>query len=135
MKRFFVLLITSCMLLSCSSDENAGYRLEILPVESYIVPQSFVFQDTYVIKLYFNRPTTCHALQGIYFHSVDNVRTIAVQSSVSMQDFCQTFSGEPYETSFNFYVTSMEPYVFRFYKGKDENNNDIYEIVEIPVTF
>ena len=134
MKKFLLIVITCLSLGSCSSDDPAMYRLEILPVESYIVPQSFVFRDTYVIKLNYKRPTTCHALHGIYFRAIENSRTIGIQSTFSLQDYCQDYTGEAFETSFDFYVNSMETYIFRFYKGKDENNNDIYESVEIPVT-
>ena len=40
---------------------------------------------------------------------------------------------EEVETFFNFIVLYDEPYLFRFWAGKDENGNDEYLEIEVPV--
>ena len=65
-----------------------------------------------------------------------NTRTIAIQSIVMNQSNCTEISAEEpsLEATLNFSVVYNETYLFRFYKGKDENGEDIFEEVEVPVT-
>ena len=52
------------------------------------------------------------------------------------QSNCLEISAEEpsLEATLNFSVVYNETYLFRFYKGKDENGEDIFEEVEVPVT-
>jgi hypothetical protein len=40
---------------------------------------------------------------------------------------------EEIETFFNFIVLYDEPYLFRFWSGQDENGNDEYIEIEVPI--
>ena len=134
MKKFFWLIVIAVLFNSCSVDEEPKFHYEILAVDSYIVPESFVFRNNYEINIFYKRPTTCHAFQGLYYNSFDNTRTMAIQCAVANNSYCQTYDGEASEVSLNFYANSLETYLFKFYKGKDENGEAIYENIEIPVT-
>jgi hypothetical protein len=37
------------------------------------------------------------------------------------------------DATFNFIVTSNGTYIFKFWQGEDDNGNDLYYIVEVPV--
>ncbi|TRX23702.1 hypothetical protein [Flavobacterium franklandianum] len=129
---FFLIVITS--FLSCSLDDDSPtYTYEILPVDSYVVPASFTLGQTYEIKLKYQKPTSCHIYQGIYYEKNLNTRTIAVQTAVQNNQVCTMEIPPISEVSFNFMVTNTGSYIFKFYKGKDTAGEDIFEDVEIPV--
>lgn len=128
-----ILFITT---LSCSLDDtnSDNYTFSVLPVDSYVVPTSFTLGETYEIKLKYQKPTSCHLYQGIYYRKDLNTRTIAIQTAVKENQICTLELPPLSEVSFNFIVTSNGSYIFKFYKGKDTNGADLFEEVEIPVT-
>jgi len=62
-----------------------------------------------------------------------NQRTIAIVNSVYPNMGCQTLEDEEVEVRFDFLASQRGSYVFKFWQGKDENDNDLYYIVEVPV--
>jgi hypothetical protein len=80
MKKFFWLIAIAVLFNSCSVEEEPEFHYEILAVDSYIAPETFIFNETHAIKVFYKKPTTCHAFQGFYFDTSGNVRTVAVQS-------------------------------------------------------
>ena len=128
----FIVLITS--FISCSIDnDNPSYTYHILPVDSYVVPTSFTLGQTYSIKVKYQKPTSCHLYQGLYYDKNLNTRTIAIQTAVETNKVCTQELPPLSEVSFNFIVNNNGSYIFKFYKGKDANGEDIFENVEIPV--
>lgn len=134
MKKILLLLALVFAINSCSvKDDGPNYHYEVLPVESFTVPESFYLGQTYPIKVTYKKPTDCHTFVGFYYEKNGNVRTIAVQTSVLDNSACQPISEEPVEVSFNFQCTYSGTYIFKFYKGTDAVGNDVFEEVEIPV--
>jgi hypothetical protein len=135
MKKLFFLFAIVLGLNSCSLDDDStpNYYLEVVPVENFIVPDTFDYLGVHEIKLFYKKPTICHELAGIYFERHLNERTIGLQCMVTNSTNCQPYEGELYEVNFNFEVISTDTYLFKFYKGKDEDGNNIFEEVEIPV--
>ena len=135
MKKMALLLVLVATFFGCSpdNDEKDNYNFSILPVASYTVPESFKFGETYVIKLKYQRPSSCHVYQGIYYDKNLNIRTIAIQSAVNANQVCTMEIPPLSEVSFNFIVTATGSYIFKFYKGKDANDKDLFESVEIQV--
>jgi hypothetical protein len=134
MKKIVLFLVVITSLLSCSlNDDSPTYTYEVLPVDSYVVPASFTLGQTYEIKLKYQKPTSCHIYQGIYYEKNLNTKTIAVQTAVKKNQFCTMEIPPISEVSFNFMVSNTGSYIFKFYKGKDSAGKDIFEEVEIPV--
>ncbi len=134
MKKIIVFTVLITSLLSCSVDNNnASYTYSVLPVTSFTVPTSFTLGSTYEIKLKYQKPTSCHLYQGIYYDKNLNTRTIAIQTAVLDHQTCTQELPPLSEASFNFMVTNTGSYIFKFYKGKDASGKDIFESVEIPV--
>ncbi len=135
MKKLFLLLFVSTLITSCdiTEDDRPNFHYEILAVESFEIPDTFNYLSTHQIKLFYKLPSNCHSLGGIYFEKQLNERIIGVQSFVVNRENCLANQDEILETSFNFEVISKENYLFKFYKGKDEQGNNIFEEVEIPV--
>lgn len=135
MKKIALLVLFMTTLVSCSldNDNRDTYTYSVLPVESYTLPESFKLGETYKIGLKYQKPTACHIFQGIYYAKDLNTRTIGVQTAVKDNQVCSTDVPALSETSFNFTVTATGSYIFKFYKGKDADNKDIFEDVEIQV--
>ncbi|OUR93855.1 hypothetical protein A9Q87_03860 [Flavobacteriales bacterium 34_180_T64] len=134
MKKVVFLLVLLASLISCSinDDNNRTFEYEILPIESVDMPNEFVLGEVYTIYVTYNKPSGCHVFSDFYYVSELNQRTIAVISTIyTNQDCAQTSISE--EVSFDFIVNNNGTYVFRFWQGEDENGNDLYYIVEVPV--
>ena len=133
MKKLALFFIAILILNGCNvEDDSPKFHYEILPIESYTVPQSFVLGQTYPIKVKYKKGTNCNQFQGFYYEKNLNVRTIAVQTAVSENSNCLADTTRV-EVSFNFNVTSNGSYIFKFFKGVDEAGNDLFHEVEIPV--
>ncbi|WP_432672467.1 hypothetical protein [Flavobacterium sp. SM2513] len=135
MKKLVLLLFVSFIAISCSVDDNESkYYYDFLPVESFEVPESFDFGKVYTISIFFKRPNNCHASQTLYFEKKDSTRIIAVQSLVLDKNNCTALPDEePKQGTFQFEVVNTSSYIFKFYKGKDDNGEDVFEEVIIPV--
>ena len=134
MKKLIVLCFVLLTVFSCSldNDEQTEFHYEILPVENVQIPQEFMLGETYTITLSYYKPTGCHVFNDIYYKSELNERTVAVINTVYEGQNC---SQDPTleEASFNFMVNSNGSYVFKFWQGEDDNGEDLYYIVEVPV--
>lgn len=122
---------------SCSIDDNApNYSFEVIPVESFTVPDSFETGGLYTITLQYRMPTNCHIYSGIYYEKSSDTRVIGITSQVPTGAVCNTAVPELRTATFQFECTpGYQHYVFKFYKGKDDQGNNIFEEVTIPVNY
>ncbi|WP_338357706.1 hypothetical protein [Yeosuana marina] len=146
MKRLIILSLTLILFASCSVDNGvnyydnginyngADYNLDILPIESVDMPDSFTLGETYPITVSYYRPSTCHSFKEFYYLKNNNVRTVAVINYAYIDDNCTNLDNELVEATFNFIVTSNGSYIFKFWQGPDENDVDQYLTIEVPVT-
>ena len=121
---------------ACTLDSGVESHFEVLPIESFEVPNEFVHGETYEILIRFYQPSDCHFFSGIFWQRDHNVRVVGAQSIVERRNNCVDLdkSEEHLLTrSFHFHVTHNHPYIFRFYKGLDEEGNHMFEEIEIPV--
>ncbi|MFD0963161.1 hypothetical protein [Pseudofulvibacter geojedonensis] len=137
MRKILGILLIVLFCYGCNLDDGDGnqFVFHVLPVESIELPQSFTLNETYEIPFTFYRPTNCHGYNGVISNPNDNERTIAV-SAFSVEGDCVDFVAPDglSEQSFNFVVNHNYTYIFKVWKGKDEQGNDMYETIEVPVT-
>lgn len=141
MKKFFALLATLCLLVSCSMDDgNQEFDIEFLPVLNVVPPQHVTPGETAYFKLYYRRPTDCYFVSGFDYKAEGNVRTIAIQSLVVESADCLSLDGTEPETIDMPFVCpptyENESYVFRFYSGTTNvgSTNELqYTQIEVPV--
>ena len=132
MKNLLLILIATCLFAACSKDEPQKFSLEILPVESFILPDTLVLGTTHVFKIKYKRPSNCHYFEGFYYKRSLNERTVAISTSV-LQDNCTPLTGTPVEVELKFLASNNGTYIFKFYKGKDSAGNNLFVSDTIPV--
>jgi hypothetical protein len=134
MKKLFLSSLFLILFASCSLDDNSvNYNLEILPIESVDIPDSFTLGETYPITVSYFKPSTCHTFKEFYYLKNNNERTVAVINYDYIDNNCTDLTDELVEATFNFIVTSNGSYIFKFWQGVDENDVDQYLTIEVPV--
>lgn len=139
MKKIISLVVLFFLFNACSVDNREDYLLKLLPVESVDIPAEFEMGKTYQITMHYNRPSTCYGFNSVYYEKsvesdpVRNIRTIAIESKVAQRSDCQDTPNNVTDYTFGFQVTSNDPYVFRFWQGKDDNGEDVFLEIEVPV--
>lgn len=120
---------------SCSLDDDRDdFNLEILPIESVDIPDSFTIGQTYPITVTYLKPSTCHLFREFYYDKENNIRTVAVIDYKFLRNDCEDLEDELVEATFNFHVTSNGSYIFKFWQGEDNNGDNQYLTIEVPVT-
>lgn len=135
MKRILLFIALAAILHSCSLDDNnpSNFSFEILPIETYEMPDEFQAGETYAITVGYTKPSDCYEFNDFYFLSNNNERTIAVINSVNNDLNCAADPTSD-EATLNFFVNgNFDHYVFKFWQGTDSGGNDTYIIVEVPV--
>ncbi|WP_406685373.1 hypothetical protein N1F78_06520 [Seonamhaeicola sp. MEBiC1930] len=134
MKRVIILCLTLMAFFSCSvNDDGANYSFEILPVESVEIPSEFVLGETYPITISYFTPSTCYAFNDFYYLKELNERTVAPINYVFDSNDCENLENELTEATFNFYVTNTGSYIFKFWQGENDNEEDQFLTIEVPV--
>lgn len=135
MKKLIALTLLLVSVVSCSLDDedNISYGYEILPVESVDMPTEFILGETYTITVSYYRPSTCHYFSEFYYVIDENQRTIAPITVVYNNNNCQNLDETLVDSTFDFLVTSKNTYVFKYWQGEDEEGDDVYLTIEVPV--
>ena len=143
MKKIILLLIAFFALNSCTKDagENSPkVYYTLVPIYRCNMPYTFTAGETYDFEMFYKQPTSCHFYKGIYFEEKPgNVRIVAIQCGVLESNDCVTYTDTPEmpleskSTKCHFTAQAGEPYVFRFWTGKDDQGEDTYYDIEVPV--
>lgn len=126
----FALLLTSC--LNDDNDINTNYHFDTLPVESIELPDSFELNEMYDITINYNLPDSSHNFYQLYFKHKDKERIVAVVSYVN-EDVAPTGPVLNKDYTFRLTAAQEDEYIFKIWKGKDDNEEDIYETITVPV--
>jgi hypothetical protein len=133
MKNFALLILVALSVIGCSTDdEKDKFHLELLPIDSAVLPVKFKKDSLYELPFSYIRPSTCHIFEGFYYEKNLNVRTIAIQTSVIEQGGCTAATVNPITEILKFKPTENS-YIFKLWKGTDANGADVFEEIEIPV--
>lgn len=139
MRKILFLALIACFTVftSCSVDDGTvNVQFELVPIENVVIPTEFNLGETYTISVTYKRPTDCHTFSNFeYIAGADNstnIRTVAVVNLFTPGD-CTTLEDNFQTQTFNFNVLDTNPYTFKFWLGKDESNEDMYLVYEIPV--
>ncbi len=121
--------LSSCKL----EDDRVNFRFVPLQILSVDVPEAFELNETYEIRVRYLRPNSCVFFEGfdITKEGVTTRNVVAIGTDF-YEEVC-TQATEELEASFNFICLYEESYLFRFWTGEDENGNQQYLEVEVPV--
>lgn len=134
MKKVLIFSLILVLFWSCSVPENdQDYSLEILPIESVDIPDSFTLGQTYPITVTYLKPSTCHLFKEFYYTKDGNIRTVAIVDYKFLKTDCEDLDNELTEATFNFQPTSEGSYIFKFWQGEDVNGVDQFLTIEVPV--
>jgi hypothetical protein len=135
MKKLVIISLALLFFASCSIDNDGeNFNFDVLPIESVEIPDEFALGETYPIKVNYFRPSTCHFFKDFYYFKENNERTVAIINTDFDRSDCADFTDELVDATFNFKVTGNGSYIFKFWQGEDENGEDQYLIIEVPVT-
>lgn len=130
------MVILSISLTGCFNDDDLGtnFFYELVAIEEVVVPEQFISGETYEIKISYFRPSTCHSFNGFDYERISNERTVSIVNVVIESDTCEIIDKkELIDTSLDFYAGKEDSYVFRFWQGKNEQGENQFLILEVPV--
>ena len=134
MKKYLLLLFGLIVFCSCLSNNNSelDYKYEYVVIDEVKVPNSFTLGESATITLKYSLPNGCYSFDEIYYEVEDTKRIVAVTAYVELNVACtQAIIQEEVEFVVN--VNQEEDYIFKFFKGKDKEGENIFEEVIIPV--
>lgn len=116
-------------------EDDAGNIMQNLaPTLSVDLPESFVFGQSYDIKVLYKRPSSCHTFSGLDVARNANVITIGVVTSFPTNNpNCVTTGNLEASATINFVVERDDFYIFKFWQGRT-SGRDEFLIIEVPVT-
>ncbi|NQX86472.1 MAG: hypothetical protein HRT67_11320 [Flavobacteriaceae bacterium] len=138
MKRFILIIVlVLSSVSSCSIDDYStsdDYTIELLPIESIELPDSFFFNETYSIAYSYMQPTSCHLFHDLYYNVNEDERTLAVLNKKLDNNYCQTLDETLVTNSFEFHCSKENgAYSFKIWQGEDEQGEAQYLIYEVPI--
>ena len=135
MKRIALLLFLAFSLNSCMNDDDdyQKFHIDILPIEEAIIPDSFEWNQEYEITLKYKLPNGCYHFHSVYYRTEETNRTLAFYAVVDEDKPCTEAIVEE-EYTFKLTATQKADYTFKIWKGVDEDEEDIFEEIVVPVT-
>ena len=131
---FLLLCFLAFGLSSCKlEDDSVNFRFVPLQIVSADLPDSFTLNETYEIRVQFLRPSACVFFEGFDITKEGTTTRNVVAIGTEFYEQACTLAVEEQEATFNFIVLYEDPYLFRFWTGEDENGNQQYLEIEVPV--
>ena len=132
MKRKLLLVFTSFIFLSCSNNEPINFEYTFVPITEIIAPVSFTFGETDTLKLKYTLPNGCYHFNAVYYEYKDSTRIVAIRASIELDAYCtEALIMEEYDLLVT--AKQEEDYLFKFWKGTDNDGENIFEEVIVPV--
>ncbi|WP_103863826.1 MULTISPECIES: hypothetical protein [Aquimarina] len=125
---FLIIIFTGCL----DDDNETTFFYELTPIEKVDIPDEFTRGETVKITTTYIRPSNCHAFYDYRYSIVGNERTVTAINVYIDEGNC-TEKTELVSESFNFLVGEEDSYIFRFWQGRDENDDNQFLTIEVPV--
>lgn len=134
MKKLGLSLMLVLLFLSCSLDDenSSNFNVVTLPIKSAIVPEEFNLGTRHSITVTYELPNGCHSFYNLFYQYEDNSRVVAINALLNEELACTEAIIE-LEYTFLVNVVQEEDYIFKFWKGLDEDGENIFEEIRVPV--
>ena len=138
MKKGVLITLVFLSILSCSiNDDDPTFYFEFIPIENVVIPETFEYGNVYSIEYSYFKQSSCHHFNDLFYEPLNNTRTVAVINRVyheSTNVSCEELTDQIETRSFQFHaIASYDSVVFKFWQGVDEEGEDEYLIIEVPV--
>ncbi len=129
-----LVLAAMLTLSSCTKDDEPNFHFVPLQIQNASLPDTFRLNETYQIEVTYTIPDGCTGFSGFDVTSSNTTtrNVVVIGSTRTDQDACTQATQEATGT-FNFRVVYDETYLFRFWQGEDEEGNQQYLEIEVPV--
>lgn len=133
MKKFIILFLSVIFITACSTnDDMPNYHFESVGITEVDAPAEFIYGNTYEITLTYELPNECHNLYDIDYIYQDTSRIVTAITIVNDDATCIEEPTTQQQT-INVHVGQLETYTFKFWQGQNEQGEDQYLIIDIPV--
>ena len=133
MKRYLLILLTTITLVSCSPDDyDSNFYFEWIPVTAADVPDEFVYGQTYELTVHYELPNDCTIYYDYDYIYRGDSRIIATIGMVDSEAICADVTSEG-EYTITVEARQNATYIFKFWQGIDDDGDNIYLIIEVPV--
>lgn len=136
MRNIFFALGLLLVFSSCSIDDQPTPQLvyELVPIVSTNLPEEFVAGETYELLFTYSLPTSCHNYKGINVEPLEDgsmaVGVVSYRDPAAQKCLEEVRTAE---TGFEFVAGAEEFYIFKFWQGQNEQGENQFLTVEIPV--
>jgi hypothetical protein len=123
---------------SCSDDDDVNdheYHLEYIGVISADLPDEFIYGLTYRINVTIELPNSCYYFYNQYDYFYEGTSRLIYP--IAHVDDNVPCTQNITETTFSIPVQALqnETYIFKFYQGQDEDGQDLFLTIEVPVIY
>ncbi|HEU0136842.1 MAG TPA: hypothetical protein VFQ50_06090 [Flavobacterium sp.] len=126
MKKIMFLFLLAFAVNSCSISEEPKMQEALLPVESVVMPATYIANDVSTIMVSYRRPTDCHIFNGFHYNVENQTSTIGIRAVIFNQDNCTDDSASVYEAPLEFKPTEAGEYRFKFWTGNDAQGQPLF---------
>jgi len=132
MKKYLLFAVSIILLSSCIKNTEPLQELKLLPIDEVTVPPFFTFNQVDTIKVKYTLPNSCHHFHSVYYQYQDTTRIIAIRAVKNLETSCAEIT-QQIEYKIPILVSQREDYLLKFWKGKDNQQEDIFEEIIINV--
>ncbi|WP_051209801.1 hypothetical protein [Gelidibacter mesophilus] len=136
MKQFLTFFMVAFLLVGCSNDDDNNYHdyhLEYTAVKSADLPNEFIYGRTYRINVTIELPNSCYFFYGQFDYFYEGTARLVYPIAHVDDGISCTDSVREVTFSIPVHAIQSEPYIFKFYQGEDENGEDKFLTIEVPV--
>lgn len=137
MKPFIPLLLVAFLMFGCSNDDDNyydhDYHLEYIGAIDVDVPDEFIHGRTHRIYITIALPNGCYFYYNQYDYFYEGTSRFIYP--IAHVDDGVSCTENITEVTFSIPVQALqyEPYIFNFYQGQDDDGQDQFLTVEVPV--
>jgi hypothetical protein len=132
MKKQLLFVLSIILLSSCIKNTESLQELKLLSIDEVSPPPFFTFNQVDTIKVKYTLPNSCHHFHSLYYQHQDTARIIAIRAVNYLERSCTEVIQQK-ELKIPILVSQKEDYLFKFWKGKDNRQEDIFEEIVINV--
>ena len=132
-----MIVALSVSVTSCSNDDDNynphDYHLEYVNVISADLPDEFIYGHTYRINVTIELPNSCYFFYNQFDYFYEGTSRLIypighVDDGIACTEIIR-------EITFSIPVQALqdETYIFKFYQGEDDEGQDVFLTVEVPV--